>query len=215
MVLKAWCIIRGSSWENLHLKVPGKYNIKNALATVAIGLELGISFDRIREALYQYRGVKRRFEKIGEVKGVLVVDDYAHNPEKVQSLLAGAKTGGRNRVIAVFQPHRFTRTKFLFDEFVVSFSDADVLVLTEIYSAHECPIVGVKGENLAKAIEKSPYRPKEVYYIPHVEDIVTFLEGFVQSGDIVVTCGAGNIYKVGYELVKRLEESVACQKAAV
>jgi len=199
----------------LRLQVPGRHNVQNALAAVAIGLEIGLGFDEIALNLYNFNGVKRRFERKGEINDILVVDDYAHNPGKVRALLHGARTGGRERVIVVFQPHRYTRTKFLLDDFAASFSDADVLVLTEIYGAGECPIVGIKGEALAKAIESNEKRPREVHFLPESDQVIDFLELYTRPGDIVITCGAGDIYKVGEELVARLPQRFEEQLAAV
>lgn len=189
------------------MTVPGRHNVQNALATVAVGFETGLDFQQIAMGLYHYNGVERRFQRLGEVNNILVVDDYAHNPGKVQALLNGARTGGRNRVIAVFQPHRYTRTKFLFDEFAESFSDADILVMTEIYGAGECPIIGVKGESLAQAVDGSGCRPGEVHFIPHTNEIIDFIDHIARPGDLVLTCGAGDINKTGEQLVKRLSGS--------
>jgi UDP-N-acetylmuramate--alanine ligase len=191
----------------MELKVPGRHNVQNSLAVIALGLELGLSFQEIAESMKKYSGVKRRFELLGEVNDIRVYDDYAHNPGKVQALLSGAKTGGRRRVIAVFQPHRYTRTKFLFNEFANSFSDADVLVITDIYEAGEVPILGVKGETLAQAIESSSNAPGEVHFIQKFEDIIKFLKDYSQLGDIIVTCGAGDIYRVGEDLVSVLSQN--------
>lgn len=191
---------------DLTLKVPGLHNVQNALAVVAQGLELGLDFENIAESLLNFQGVRRRFEKKGEVSNILIVDDYAHNPGKIRALLSGARTGGRDRVIAVFQPHRYTRTKFLFDEFADAFCDADVLITTEIYAAGECPIVGIKGESLAAAINSSSKRPGEVHFIPTQEEIVRYLEDIARPNDLIVTCGAGDIYRVGEILANRLPE---------
>ncbi|MCE1248347.1 MAG: UDP-N-acetylmuramate--L-alanine ligase [Firmicutes bacterium] len=204
----------GKHLGKVKLRVPGKHNIMNTLAVIAIGMEIGISFEMIAEAMSHYTGVRRRFQKLGEVNDILVIDDYAHNPGKVKALLSGARTGGRRSVIAIFQPHRYTRTKFLFDEFAESFCDADTLIVTEIYSAGECPIVGVKGETLAKAISEKHSTPSEVYYIPHAGEILDFVQGKAQPGDIVITIGAGDIYKTGEQLVKRLSSSWLTQELA-
>lgn len=198
----------------IRLKVPGKHNVQNALSVLAVGLETGLSFGEIAGALAHYTGVKRRFQRLGEVNDILVVDDYAHNPGKVQALLSGARTGGRRKVVAIFQPHRYTRTKFLFNEFAESFGDADVLVLTEIYSAGECPICGIKGELLAHAIEESSNPPGEVHFIPHTGDIIDFIAMTAEPGDLVITCGAGDINRTGEQIVNRLTSSWSEQELA-
>ncbi len=197
-------VYEGSLLGRLNLQVPGYHNVQNALAVLIQGLELGLNFEIIREALYNFCGVKRRFERIGEVNEVLIVDDYAHNPGKIQALLSGACTGERQRVIAVFQPHRYTRTKFLYQDFVESFFNADILVVTEIYGAGECPIVGIRGETLAQSIENHEKRPKKVEFIPHQEEIVKYLTEIARPGDIVITCGAGDIHETAESLKTNL-----------
>lgn len=196
------------------LNVPGKHNVQNALAVIAQGLELGINFEKIARSMLNFPGVKRRFEKIAEVNDVLIVDDYAHNPCKIRALLQGARTGKRRRVITVFQPHRYTRTKFLFNEFTESFSDTDVLILTDIYNAGECPIIGVRGENLADAIGKSSCPPGQIHYIPQSQEIINFLEMFVRPGDIVITCGAGDVFRIAEKLADNLYQKQAGSLAA-
>ncbi len=188
----------------LKIPCPGRHNVANALAVIGVGLEMGLDFEQMAEALYRFNGVGRRFEKLGEYEDIMVFDDYAHNPGKIRALLHGARTGGRKRVVAVFQPHRYTRTKFLFEDFTHSFGDADTLVITDIYPAGECPIVGVRGETLARAIENSHKRPEEVYFIPGPDEIVEFLEKYSRPGDIVITCGAGDIHRVGTKFAQRL-----------
>jgi len=205
---------RGRVLGAARLKVPGLHNVQNALAVIAAGLQIGLEFSKIAEALLYYNGVRRRFQKLGEINDIMVFDDYAHNPGKVRALLSGARTGGRKRVIAVFQPHRYTRTKFLFDEFAVSFPDADILVVTEIYGAGECPIVGIKGEKLAKAVNAGDRRPDEVHFIPGAREIIEFIDHRAQPGDIVITFGAGDVHKIGEQVVKRLSGSWMEQELA-
>jgi len=197
-------VFRGKYLGTARLRVPGGHNVQNALATIAIGLEAGLSFRQIAEALYMYEGVKRRFQKLGEVDGIMVVDDYAHNPGKIKALLSGARTGGKKRIVVIFQPHRYTRTKFLFHEFAESFSDADMVIVTEIYGAGECPIVGIKGENLAEAISRNECSPGDVRFFPHTEEVIDFIHQYAREGDLVITCGAGDIYRTGELIVKKL-----------
>ena len=205
---------RGRILGEITLRVPGRHNVQNALAVMIIGLEVGLTFEEISGALANFTGVRRRFQRLGEVNDILVVDDYAHNPGKVQALLSGARTGGRGRVIAIFQPHRYTRTKFLFDEFSNSFGDADILLVTEIYSAGELPICGIKGEKLAEAIEASENSPEEVYFIPNDGEIIEYIAHKSLPGDVVITCGAGDIYRTGEQIVQRLSGSWAEQELA-
>lgn len=196
----------------MSLKVPGLHNVQNALAVTAIGLELNLRFEDISASLFYFGGVKRRFQILSFTNDIMVVDDYAHNPGKVRALLSGAKTGGRSRVITIFQPHRFTRTKFLFNEFAESFKDTDILIVTEIYDAKENPILGTKGENLAAAIQNNPNCPKEVHFIPHCEDVVEYTGLIARPGDLIITCGAGDIYKTGEILAEKLSDNRTLQE---
>ncbi|MDQ7822691.1 MAG: UDP-N-acetylmuramate--L-alanine ligase [Candidatus Eremiobacteraeota bacterium] len=194
---------KGKLLGNLHLRVPGRHNVQNALAAIAIGLELGFSFEGIRKALHAFPGVQRRFQILGEASGVLVVDDYAHNPSKIKAALHAARTGWGKRVIAVFQPHRYSRTRFLFDEFSGAFNDADVLIVTDIYSAGEQPIVGMRGETLAEYIaQRAPH--VEVLSIPKNDEVIAYLAQFAAPGDLVITLGAGDICRVAEKLCERL-----------
>lgn len=197
-------IYNGKYLGSITLRVPGFHNVQNALATIAIGIEVGLSFRQIVEAVYRYDGVKRRFQTLGEVDGIMVVDDYAHNPGKIKALLSGARTGGKKRVVLIFQPHRYTRTKFLFDEFACSFHDADMVIVTEIYGAGECPIVGIRGESLAEAIRRNEHSPGDVRFFPHTEEVIDFVHQYAREGDLVITSGAGDIYRTGELIVKKL-----------
>lgn len=197
---------RGKPIGELRLRVPGRHNVLNALASTIIGLELGLDFNRIALSLLAYEGVQRRFQVLGERSGIMVVDDYAHNPSKIRAALHAARTGCRKRVIAVFQPHRYTRTRFLFEEFTESFYDADILIVTDIYSAGECPIVGVKGENLAAAIAKKAHHC-DVVHVPKSDEILGYLRKIAMPGDIVITLGAGDICTVAGKFYSELAQS--------
>lgn len=200
-------LYRGRLLGQLELGVPGRHNIANALACVGVGLELGVPFDVIRRGLAGFRGARRRQEVVGEVGGVTVVDDYAHHPTEIRATLAALKESHGGRLVVVFQPQRFTRTKLLFDEFARSFSSADVVVITEIYhrGTGEEPIPGVSGERLADAIRahEGPGGP-QVEFISTLQGIVSWLLSEVRSGDLVVTMGAGDVDSVARELVKRM-----------
>lgn len=189
----------------MRLQVPGKHNISNALAVLAVADELGL---RIRDAmvvLSEFRGVARRFEVIGESAGVLVIDDYAHHPTEIRATLAAAQHLKR-RIVAVFQPHRYSRVTRLLQDFASCFFDADQLLLTDIYSAGEKPIPGVSGELLANAVIEAGYT--DLTYIPDMKNIPDFLAQSVHYGDVVLIMGAGNIREVGVEFLKRQRERV-------
>jgi len=186
----------------LSLRMPGLHNVYNALATVATAFELEIPFEVVQETLKHFSGIQRRFQIKGEKRGILVVDDYGHHPVEIMATLKAAKTGWKRKIIAVFQPHRYTRTQALFQDFLSSFYDADALVLTEIYAAGEDPIDGVEAKALFEGIRE--YGHKDVTYIPDKKGIVNHLLKVVVPGDMVITLGAGDIWQVAEELVKRL-----------
>ena len=187
------------------LRVPGIHNVSNALAAVAVGLDLEIEPDVIRQALEEFAGVDRRFQVKGEARGVLVVDDYGHHPAEIHATLNAAKDGFARRIVAVFQPHRYTRTKLLLHEFFTAFYQADLVVVTEIYGAGEPVIAGVSGRQIADGALDHGHR--NVTFIPDKDAIPDFLLPRIQAGDLVVTMGAGDIWKVGEELLRRLEAS--------
>ena len=186
------------------VRVPGAHNVSNALAAVAVGLDLEIELKVIRGALEEFAGVDRRFQVKGEARGILVVDDYGHHPAEIQATLDAAKVSFGRRVVAVFQPHRYTRTKFLLRDFFTAFYQADLVVMTEIYPAGEPIIPGVSGRQIAEGCLEHGHRG--VTFIPEKEDIPEFLLPVLDSGDLVITMGAGDVWKVGEELLLRLEE---------
>ncbi|WP_432776611.1 UDP-N-acetylmuramate--L-alanine ligase [Brevibacillus gelatini] len=188
----------------LSLTVPGKHNIANALAAIIVCLNAGLSFEQIANALTSFRGAKRRFQIIGEVRDILVVDDYAHHPTEIMATLNGAKASGR-RVIAVFQPQRYTRTYFLMDEFSRAFSQADEVIITDIYSpAGEAKIEGVSSEVLVQKIRTNSH--PRAKYIPTKEQVQEQLVKELKAGDLVLTMGAGDIWKSAYWLAENLEK---------
>ncbi|HEY6247354.1 MAG TPA: UDP-N-acetylmuramate--L-alanine ligase [Pyrinomonadaceae bacterium] len=190
---------------DLTLHVPGMHNVYNALAAIAVGFELEVSFEKICEGLSSFTGAGRRFQAKGEVNGVLVVDDYGHHPTEVRATLAAAKLGsGGRRIVVLFQPHRYTRTHDLMQEFARSFNNADVLFISDIYAASEDPIEGVTSEALTNAIKR--FGHKEVSYIGGLEHAATLLRDYVQPGDLVVTLGAGTVNRVSDQLVGLLKE---------
>lgn len=185
------------------LKTHGKHNVENALATIAVGMHIGVPFDRIADGLAKFRGAKRRFQTKGRVKNIWVVDDYGHHPTEIAATLKAARETQPKRLICVFQPHRYSRTKILLNEFGTAFHDADILILTDIYAAGEAPIEGINGESVLKKV--MALTDQNVSYIPKREDIAPFIADMVEDGDLVVTMGAGDIYKTGEELVSILK----------
>jgi UDP-N-acetylmuramate--alanine ligase len=194
---------KGYRLGEVSFPMPGPHNVLNAMACIAIALELDVPFNAIQEGFAGFSGVGRRFTVKGEPGGIMVVDDYGHHPAEIRATLAAARQGWpERRIVAAFQPHRYTRTHELFDEFVTAFYDADVLVLTDVYSAGEQPIEGASAERLSE--EVSRHGQKDVTYIADREQIPEFLSGRVKEGDIVITLGAGNIWQQGEALVKLL-----------
>ena len=195
--------VPGGGSQDMRLCVPGLYNVSNALGAAACAWQTGISMDVIAGALAEFRGVKRRFERVGEVKGVTVVDDYAHHPTEIRATLATARGLCQGRLAAVFQPHLFSRTRDLLHGFARSFADADAVVIAEIYPAREDPIPGVAGALLAERIRLAE-PGKEVEFIAEKERIAERLVGRLQPGDWVVALGAGDVYAVAHDLVRLL-----------
>ncbi|MDO9535676.1 MAG: UDP-N-acetylmuramate--L-alanine ligase [Bacillota bacterium] len=185
----------------IELKVPGIHNVLNALGAIAVALLLELDFSVIKEALFFFDGAKRRFEIIGEKEGILVVDDYAHHPTEVKVALAAARQSGR-RVICAFQPHRYTRTNFLWKEFVEAFEGADILFLDHIYSAGEEPIPEINSHRLAREIRERGHA--EVHVMRDQDEMVSSLEMIARKGDMVLTMGAGDIWQVGRKLLENV-----------
>lgn len=192
------------SLGRVSLSVPGIHNVYNALATIAVAVVVGVDFRRVSSALRRFSGVKRRFEVKGSATGVTLVDDYAHHPSEVKATLAAARAGDWPRVVCVFQPHRFSRTKLLGREFGWAFRAADLVVLTDVYGAGEEPEPGVTGKLILDAVlHDSP--ATNVAYLPKKTEILSFLRGIVEEGDLVLTMGAGDIWAVGEELLDLLK----------
>jgi UDP-N-acetylmuramate--alanine ligase len=189
----------------VRLRVPGLHNVYNALAAIAVGFELEVPFAQITEALARFTGAGRRFQARGEVGGVLVIDDYGHHPTEIKATLAAAKIGsGGRHIVVLFQPHRYTRTHDLMEEFARSFNNADTLFLTDIYAASEDPIEGVTAEALTSAIKS--FGHKDVQYIGPLETAAQTLRERVQPGDLVITLGAGTVNRVSEQLLALLRE---------
>ena len=188
--------------------MPGAHNVLNAMACIAVALELDIPFAAIQEGFARFSGVGRRFQVKGEPMGIMVVDDYGHHPAEIKATLAAARQGWpERRIVVAFQPHRYTRTHELFSEFVTAFHDADVVILADVYPAGEKPIEGATAERLAKELRR--HGQKDVTWIADRQKIPEHLSGIVHEGDIVITLGAGNIWQQGAALVEILQNSHA------
>src|SRR6201991_1113563 len=190
---------------DLELRVPGMHNVYNSLAAIAVGFELEVPFEKIAEGLNSFTGAGRRFQTKGEVGGVLIVDDYGHHPTEIRATLAAAKLGsGGRRIVVLFQPHRYSRTNDLMQEFARSFNNADVLFITDIYAASEDPIEGVTAEALTAAIKR--FGHKDANYIGPLDNAAPALVERVQPGDLVLTLGAGTVNRVSEQLLSLLVE---------
>ena len=175
----------------------------NALAAIAVGLELDMSFESIASGLGKYTGVNRRFQLIGEKDGITVIDDYAHHPTEVRATLSAASDGWPDRrIVAVFQPHLYSRTRDCKEDFARAFFDADVLVVTEIFGAREDPIPGIEGKMLADLTAQ--YGHRNVHFVAELEDLADYLKGIVNPGDAVITLGVGSIWRYSRKFFEAL-----------
>jgi UDP-N-acetylmuramate--alanine ligase len=197
------CHYRKVNIGRFHLALGGEHNISNALSVIALGVKLGLDFEVIKKALSQYKGAGRRLEIKYESDALMVIDDYAHHPTEIRATLAAIRNLKKKRVIAVFQPHRFSRTKFLLDEFGGSFTDTDCLILTEIYPASEVPIPDVSGRNIYDLIKKN-HPEKDAHFLIKYE-INDHLLKMIKPGDLVVFLGAGDIIKTCDEFVEKIK----------
>jgi UDP-N-acetylmuramate--alanine ligase len=190
------------------LRVPGKHNVYNSLAAIAVGLELDVPFDTIAHALGEFSGAERRFQFKGDEKGITVVDDYGHHPTEIKATLSAARIGAPNRrIVVLFQPHRYSRTADLLDEFASAFNNADVLLVTDIYAASEAPIEGINAEALTGRIKS--YGHKNAEYIGALEGAAESLHSTVREGDLVITLGAGSVHRSGDQLLELLRNEEA------
>jgi UDP-N-acetylmuramate--alanine ligase len=198
---------RDQDLGEFRLHVPGAHNVLNATAAVAVGVGLDINVDRIREGLASFRGVDRRFQLKGQAQGVAVVDDYGHHPTEIRATLAAARQCGYERVHVIFQPHRYTRTQALMDEFATAFADAASVFVLDIYPASEAPILGVSGEALARRICEQGARTAR--YVSSFADAATAAAGVARAGDVVLTLGAGNVSQLAPLVLEQLQARVA------
>lgn len=200
----------GENLGEVSLSVPGEHNVLNALAAIAVGLEVGVPFDELAQVLRAFGGAQRRFQSVGQIDGVAIVDDYAHHPTEVRATLSGAATGPWGRIVAIFQPHRYTRTSVLGRDFGAAFCSADMVIVTDVYGAGEEPIPGVSGKVIMDAVLEAEPRSR-VAYIPRWSDAIPLLASSVRDGDLVLTMGAGDITQLGPELVGVLEQQQAAK----
>ena len=193
---------RGLVLGPFHLRVPGQHNVLNATAAVAIGVQLGLPPEAISQGLDSFRGVDRRFQKKGTARGVAVIDDYGHHPTEIRATLQAARGCGYGRVLVLFQPHRYTRTRDLMDEFATAFGDADAVQVLDIYAASEAPLEGISGESLAERIRAAG--GGRVSYAGSVQEAVEQLAADAREGDMILTLGAGNVSQAGAVLLQAL-----------
>ncbi|PEN13254.1 UDP-N-acetylmuramate--L-alanine ligase [Longibacter salinarum] len=197
--------VRGERMGEITLNVPGMHNVQNALAAVAVGVELDVPFDHIRDGLAAYDGVRRRFQKIGEAAGRIVLDDYAHHPTEIEATLDAASQGFPDRrIVAVFQPHLYSRTRDFQEGFARSFFNADVLVVTDVYKAREAPIDGVSGKQIADRARE--YGHRSVHYVSDKDNLPDRLTEITADGDVVLMMGAGDIWRYSRDFADQLAE---------
>jgi UDP-N-acetylmuramate--alanine ligase len=177
--------------------------VQNALAAIAVGLQLNVPFERVRAGVEKFTGVFRRWDVKAEIGDITVIDDYAHHPTEIRATLSGAKAGWRRRVVCVFQPHLYSRTRDFYEEFGRSFFNADVLVITDVYPAREEPIQGINGELIANAAKQ--FGHKQVQYVPDKKNVPSFLLDIVRKGDMIITVGAGDIWRFGEQFIAQLK----------
>ena len=176
------------------LKMPGLHNVANALAAIVVARELELDFPVIKSGLEHFQGIQRRLQIKGEGRGITIVDDYAHHPEEIRATLQAVRKSWEKGICAVFQPHRYSRTNLCFDDFLGAFHDVDMVIVTDIYAAGEKAIEGVSAADLVEGIRRQGH--KEVHHIPDFADICTFLEERCCRGDMVITLGAGDVYRI-------------------
>jgi len=188
---------------SIALKVPGVHNVKNALASVVVGHQLRIPFNKIKNALEKYEGVERRFEIKSIINDIMIVDDYAHHPTEVQATISAAKNGWNKRVIAVFQPHLYSRTRDFYREFAEALNESDMVFVTDVYPARELPIEGISGELICDTLKKMNYQ--NVFYVADKNILANEVKKILQPNDMVITIGAGDIWKIGNQIIEDLK----------
>jgi UDP-N-acetylmuramate--alanine ligase len=195
--------VKGWSYGAIDLNVPGKHNVQNALAAIAVGLELGLSIEQIRQGLARFRGADRRLQIKAEINGITIVDDYGHHPTEIRATLDAVLYRGAKRVIAIFQPHRYTRTNFLMDEIAGCFAGCDRVYVLDIYAASEKPIPGVSSQRLVERMHELGFA--NARYAPSDTQVVEELVKDARAGDLIITIGAGSVWKIGEAVAKALK----------
>jgi UDP-N-acetylmuramate--alanine ligase len=195
-------LLNSSALGRIILHVPGRHNAQNALAAVAVGMELGMSFGDIRDGLGEFSGIDRRLQIKGRGGDVLVLDDYAHHPNEIKATITAVRDSGLGRIVAIFQPHRYSRTNLLFKEFADVLQDIDILFLMDIYPAGEEPIPGVSSKSLYEYVKERGH--KNVFYSNGSENLVSSVLNTVKPGDVVITLGAGNVWTVGEKIAEAI-----------
>jgi len=196
---------RGGDLGEFHLRVPGEHNVENATAAIAVGVGLDVPVESIREALENFNGVDRRFQTIGASNGVTVIDDYGHHPTEIRATLAAARQCGFRKIHVIFQPHRYTRTQLLMEEFATAFHDADSLFVLDIYPASEPPIPGITSELLTNRIANCGDR--EAVYVSSFADAVKLAASAANPGDMILTLGAGSVSQLGPRIIEQLQSA--------
>ncbi|RMG16126.1 MAG: UDP-N-acetylmuramate--L-alanine ligase [Deltaproteobacteria bacterium] len=206
-------VAEGKSRGRFRIPMVGRHNVLNALAALVVADEMGVREDLARRALAEFGGVQRRFTVRGEVDGITVVDDYGHHPAEIRAVLAGARTAFDRRTIAVFQPHRYTRTRDLAEDFATAFNDADAVVVTDIYAAGEAPIEGVSAEALVESIRRHGHR--DVAYVARLDEVASAVVPRLERGDLLITFGAGDVWKAGEAILARLRSARGAEAAQI
>jgi UDP-N-acetylmuramate--alanine ligase len=196
---------RGSELGTVRIRLPGRHNVLNALATIAVSRELNVPFAETAAAMERFLGIERRFERKGEVAGICVYDDYGHHPAEIRATLASARAFHPGRIVVAFQPHRYSRTRDLWEDFITAFNDADFVVMTEIYAAGEEKIPGIESAPLVEAICAHGHR--NAHFVADLDAVVDRLVDELRSGDLVITLGAGSISALGQRLLNSLQEA--------
>lgn len=197
--------VNGESVGEVYLQVHGVHNVYNALAAISVALSEGISIDTIKKSLFNFTGTKRRYQLVGEVNGISVYDDYGHHPTEIRVTLDGAKRSLNRRIICIFQPHRYTRTRDLLEVFPTAFDAASIVVITEVYSANEQKIKGISGKVIVEKMRANGF--ENAYFVANKSMIAAKLIPMLNSNDVVITMGAGDISTVGKEIVAQLKSS--------